>query len=233
MKSTPRGPPRRGGTLPVGLWGPRRRGRGRPPLPQLPPEATFWRPDLHGHAGTGFHSLALDPPSLPSGRCKTAQISDWTLQTCQLTSTYGHLQKQHPGVAELCRRVRPAYSLQTSIWSEVGVQLCRSFFWFSRQVGECRNRGFLILERCGCCWETHADLEVSVDRLEPVCRLCKVTCTSQDTLLGHAGGAKHIRRVNFSSMPSHNKIQKYTRSAICTIPCKCEENSNLARKRQM
>lgn len=28
------------------------------------------------------------------------------------------------------------------------------------------------------------------------CSVCKVTCTSQDTLLGHAGGVKHRRRVS-------------------------------------
>lgn len=27
------------------------------------------------------------------------------------------------------------------------------------------------------------------------CSVCKVTCTSQDTLLGHAAGVKHRRRV--------------------------------------
>ena len=28
-----------------------------------------------------------------------------------------------------------------------------------------------------------------------ICSVCKVTCTSQDTLLGHAAGVKHRRRV--------------------------------------
>ena len=28
------------------------------------------------------------------------------------------------------------------------------------------------------------------------CSVCKVTCTSQDTLLGHAAGVKHRRRVH-------------------------------------
>lgn len=29
------------------------------------------------------------------------------------------------------------------------------------------------------------------------CTICNVTCTSQDTLMGHAAGAKHKRRVRF------------------------------------
>lgn len=35
-----------------------------------------------------------------------------------------------------------------------------------------------------------------------VCSICNVTCTSQETLLGHAAGAKHKRRVGDLAGPA-------------------------------
>lgn len=45
-----------------------------------------------------------------------------------------------------------------------------------------------------------ADTAYLATRQPWTCSVCKVTCTSQDTLLGHAGGVKHRRRVS-NKMP--------------------------------
>lgn len=45
-----------------------------------------------------------------------------------------------------------------------------------------------------------ADTAYLATRPPWTCSVCKVTCTSQDTLMGHAGGVKHRRRVS-NKMP--------------------------------
>ena len=52
------------------------------------------------------------------------------------------------------------------------------------------------------------------------CSICNVTCTSQETLLGHASGAKHKRRVRHSALlhrtcPDSRKRVRHGPSMIC------------------
>ena len=53
------------------------------------------------------------------------------------------------------------------------------------------------------------------------CSVCKVTCTSQDTLLGHAAGVKHRRRVSLhSSFLSYCNI---AHASTMLLHCHCNE----------
>ena len=77
-----------------------------------------------------------------------------------------------------------------------------------------------------------AGLEFLSSRPPWKCNICNISCTSRETLLGHATGAKHKRRVRFkhhpASAPSSTLCELHSGSAAQQAPecgnCACVLN---------